>query len=218
MAKIAPSILSADFANMGEDIAKLETWGASLVHCDVMDGVFVPNMSFGPQMISAIKKYTTLPLDVHLMITQPERYVETFAKAGADIITIHQEATMHLQRTLKLIADCGMKVGVALNPATSLVTLEYILNDIDMVLIMTVNPGYGGQKLIPETLVKIKALKHMIAQSGKHIEIEVDGGVNAGNADQIIQAGADILVAGSAVFDTIDPKKAICAISERNMV
>lgn len=209
MTKVAPSILSADFANMGRDIEMLEKWGASYVHCDIMDGVFVPNMSFGPQLIKAIKKYTNLPLDVHLMITQPERYVEMFANAGADIITVHQEATMHLQRTLKLISDCGAKVGVALNPATSISSLENVLGDIDMVLIMTVNPGYGGQSLIPATINKIAAMKSMIEKSGKHIEIEVDGGIYPNNAQELISAGADIIVAGSAVFGSDDPQKAV---------
>ena len=209
MVKVAPSILSADFANMGEDVAKLEAWDASLVHCDVMDGVFVPNMSFGPQMIRAIKKYTRLPLDVHLMMIQPEKYVETFVQAGAYIITVHQEATMHLQRTLKLITSSGAKAGVALNPATSLSTLENILDDIDMVLVMTVNPGYGGQVLIPAMMRKVAAMKRMIEESGRHIEIEVDGGIHAGNAPQLIRAGADVLVAGSAVFKADDPKKAV---------
>lgn len=209
MAKVAPSILSADFANMGRDIEMLKKWGASYAHCDVMDGVFVPNMSFGPQLIKAIKKYTSLPLDVHLMITQPERYVEMFAKAGADIITVHQEATMHLQRTLKLISDCGAKVGVALNPATSISSLENVLDDIDMVLIMTVNPGYGGQSLIPATISKIAAMKSMIEKSGNNIEIEVDGGIYPDNAQQLISAGADIIVAGSAVFGSKNPQKAV---------
>lgn len=209
MVKVAPSILSADFANMGRDIGMLEKWGAAYVHCDIMDGVFVPNMSFGPQLIKAIKKYTSLPLDVHLMITQPERYVEMFAKAGADIITVHQEATTHLQRTLNLISDCGAKVGVALNPATSISSLENVLSDIDMVLIMTVNPGYGGQSLIPATIKKIAAMKNMIEKSGKHIEIEVDGGIYPDNAQELISAGADIIVAGSAVFGSTDPHKAV---------
>jgi ribulose-phosphate 3-epimerase len=216
MIKVAPSILSADFANMGNDIAKLEPWGASLVHCDVMDGEFVPNMSFGAQMVKAIRKYTSLPLDVHLMINKPECFIEDFAKAGADIITIHQEACIHLHRTIKLITSCGIKAGVALNPATSISTLENVIDDIDMVLIMTVNPGFGGQVFIPSMLKKIAALKDMIIQSGKNIEIEIDGGVTVDNASSIEKAGADILVAGSAVFNADDPKDAIRRISKGN--
>ncbi len=213
MAKVAPSILSADFAKMGSDIAKLEKWGASFIHCDVMDGMFVPNMSFGPQMIKAIRKHTLLPIDVHLMILQPERYVEVFAKSGADIITVHQEATMHVCRTLKLIAAQGVKAGIALNPATSLVELENILDDIDIVLLMTVNPGFGGQIFIPSMINKIQKLKNMIEHSGKNIEIEVDGGVTVQNALAIKKAGADILVAGSAIFNSANPKKSVCEIA-----
>ena len=209
MAKIAPSILSADFANMGKDVAKLEDWGASLVHCDVMDGLFVPNMSIGPQMISAIREYTKLPLDVHLMVTQPEKHVVTFANAGADIITVHQEATVHLHRALKIIKDCGKKAGAAINPATSIVSLENVLDDIDIVLIMAVNPGFGGQRFIPAMIHKIAAMKMMIEQSGRCIEIEVDGGIYIENSAEIARAGADILVAGSAVFGADDPQKTI---------
>jgi ribulose-phosphate 3-epimerase len=213
MVKVAPSILSADFASMGTDVAKLSAWGASLVHCDVMDGVFVPNMSFGPQMIRAIKAYTALPLDVHLMIAQPERYVEVFALAGADIIIVHQEATAHLHHTVKMIREHGVMAGVALNPATSLSFIENMLDDLDMVLVMTVNPGYGGQTFIPAMFRKIAALKQMIAGSGAHIEIEVDGGVMEDNAADIIRAGADILVAGNAIFTANDPGKALRRIA-----
>lgn len=209
MAKVAPSILSADFANMGPAVAKLEDWGASLVHCDVMDGIFVPNMSFGSQMIGAIKAYTTLPLDVHLMITQPEHYVELFAHAGADRITVHHEATLNLHRTLSLIKECGVKTGVALNPDTSIRSIKDVLDIIDIVLIMTVNPGYGGQSLIPAMLGKIAEMKNMIEASGRHIEVEADGGVSADNATALVHAGADILVAGTAVFQAKDPEKTI---------
>lgn len=218
MAIVAPSILSADFANMGRDMAMLESWGASLVHCDVMDGMFVPNMSFGPQMIRAIKGYTALPLDVHLMIAQPERYVEMFVQAGADIITVHQEATLHLHRTLTRIKDCGAKAGVAMNPATSISTLENVLDDIDMILVMLVNPGYGGQSLIPAMIDKVAAMKRMIENTGHKIEIEVDGGVDANNAPKLIQAGADILVVGSAVFGADNPKKALGDIYLREVL
>ena len=213
IAKVAPSILSADFSNMGSDVAKLKEWGADIVHFDVMDGMFVPNMSFGPQMIKACRKYSDLTFDVHLMIEQPERYIELFADAGADIITIHQEATVHLHRALKLISSYGKKAGIALNPATSLSVLDEIYNDIDMVLIMTVNPGFGGQEFIPETAGKISRLRQEIIKRGKTIEIETDGGTTAENAEMIRDAGADILVAGSAVFGASSPAGAIEIIS-----
>ena len=209
MAKISPSILAADFANIGRDIQKLEAWGASLVHCDIMDGVFVPNISFGPQMIRAIRPYTSLPLNVHLMIVQPEKYIEEFVKAGADIITVHQESTVHLHRALSLIKSCGVKAGVALNPATSISSIENALDIVDLALIMTVNPGYGGQSLIPSTLGKVAGVKRMVESGGYNIEIEVDGGVNESNATELIKAGADILVAGTAVFSAEDPQKAV---------
>jgi len=209
MAIVAPSILASDFANISQSVSKLETWGASYVHCDVMDGVFVPAVTFGAQFISAIKPYTTLPMDVHLMITQPERHVEVFAKAGADIITVHQEATTHLHRTLQLIKDMGIKTGVALNPATSIATIENVLDMIDMVLLMTVNPGLGGQEFIPAMLNKVCMMKKMITNSGLSIDIQIDGGVTIGNAGSVVKAGADILVAGTTVFKADDPQKAI---------
>jgi len=213
MAKVAPSILAADFANMGRDVGKLHAWGASLVHCDVMDGFFVPNISFGSQLIRAIKPLTPLPLDVHLMITQPERYVEEFVQAGADILTVHQEVTPHLHRVLALIRDCGaktgVKTGVALNPSTHISTIEYVLDMIDLVLIMTCDPGYGGQQLIPAMIDKVAAMKRMVERSGFDIEIEVDGGVCEKNAAALVKAGVDILVAGTAVFDAGDPQQVV---------
>lgn len=209
MAKVAPSILSADFANMGRDVGKLEAWGASYVHCDVMDGIFVPNISMGPNLIKAVKPYTKLPVDAHLMITQPERYVELFARAGADIITVHRESTPHLHRAFMLIKENGAKAGVALNPATGVAAVENVLDIIDMVLIMTVNPGFGGQSLIPAMIDKVAAMKKMIEQAGLPIKIQVDGGVCAENAPALVRAGADILVAGSAVFGAENPQKAI---------
>lgn len=205
MIKIAPSILSADFGNMDRDIEMLNKAGADYVHCDVMDGMFVPNMTFGFQMISAVKKVAEMPLDVHLMIEQPERYVERFAQAGADIISVHVEATNHLQRTLKQITGCGAKAAVVLNPATPLETIKYVMDDVEMVLLMSVNPGYGGQSFIPAVLDKITDLRKMIIQTGRDIDIEVDGGVSTDNCKTIINAGANVLVAGSAVFNADDP-------------
>jgi len=204
---LAPSILSADFAKLAEDVKKSEQGGADWLHIDVMDGMFVPNISFGQKMIADLRKKTDLPLDVHLMVEKPERYVEEFAKAGADYITVHQEATTHLDRTLALICTCGCKSGVALNPATSPETLRYVLDQVDMILVMSVNPGFGGQKFIPSALDKIRAIREMIGD--RPIVIEVDGGVNGENAPLLKEAGAEILVAGSSVFGADDPKKAI---------
>jgi len=213
MAKVAPSILAADFANMGRDVRKLEEWGASMVHCDVMDGVFVPNMSIGPQLIKAIKPYTRLPLDVHLMIVQPERHIGLFASAGADRITIHQEATPHLHRALALIKENGAKTGIALNPSTNIATIENVLDMLDMVLIMTVNPGYGGQNFIHAMYDKVAALKRLIIGSGCNIDIQVDGGVGPDNAAALVRAGVDVLVAGTSVFGADDPEAAIRLMS-----
>lgn len=207
MIKIAPSILSADFTNMQHAVENLKQWNADLVHCDVMDGMFVPNISFGQKMIADLRGKTDLPLDVHLMVEQPERYIESFAKAGADYITVHQEATVHLNRTLALIRSCRCKSGVALNPATSPETLRYVLDQVDMILVMSVNPGFGGQKFIPSALDKVRALKEMIGD--RPIVIEVDGGVNLKNAPLLAQAGAEILVAGSSVFGAENPAAAI---------
>jgi len=213
MAKVAPSILASDFANVGRDVGKLEAWGAAMVHCDVMDGVFVPNITFGPQLVKAIKPYTSLPLDVHLMIVQPERHIEAFAKAGADSITVHQEATPHLHRALALIKENGAKAGVALNPSTNIATIENILDMVDMVLIMTVNPGYGGQPFIPAMYGKVAALKRMIIGAGYHIDIQVDGGVVPENAAELVRAGVDVLVAGTSVFRAEDPGAAVRVMS-----
>lgn len=211
--KIAPSILSADFAKLGEEIKDVEAGGAELIHIDVMDGHFVPNITIGPLIVDAIRPHTKLPLDVHLMIEQPEKYVADFAKAGADIITIHQEATVHLHRAIHQIKELGVKVGVALNPATSLSTIEDILPDLDMILLMTVNPGFGGQKFIPSVLNKINRLRNTLTEMNlSQMDIEVDGGVNELTAKKVIDAGANILVAGSAVFGQLDRKKAIQSI------
>lgn len=209
MVKVAPSLLSADFCNMEQGLRLMEQGKADYLHCDIMDGMFVPNISFGFQMISRIKELTEIPLDVHLMIEQPERYIERFAEAGSDIITVHVEATNHLQRVLKQIAQCGKQPGVVLNPATPLETIKYVLDDVDMVLLMSVNPGYGGQSFIPAVMQKVRDLKAMIDASGKKIDIEVDGGVDAKNCAQLCEAGATVLVAGSAVFGAEDPAKAI---------
>lgn len=212
MIKIAPSILSADFAKLGAEINDVENGGADYIHVDVMDGHFVPNITIGPLIVNAIRPTTKLPLDVHLMIENPDLYIPEFAKAGADIITVHVEACKHLHRTVHLIKDHGVKAGVVLNPATPVNTIEHILDDIDMVLFMTVNPGFGGQKFIHSVLPKIKKAASMINERGLDIEIEVDGGVNPETAKLCIEAGANVLVAGSAVFNKEDRKKAIEAI------
>jgi ribulose-phosphate 3-epimerase len=211
--QIAPSILSADFAKLGQEIQDVEQGGADVIHVDVMDGHFVPNITIGPLIVSAIRPHTKLPLDVHLMIEQPDRYIENFAKAGADIITVHAEACTHLHRTIQLIKGCGVKASVALNPATPLQCLDYILEELDMVLIMTVNPGFGGQAFIPSTLSKIKALRTQLDQKGLvSVPIEVDGGIAPGTAASVVQAGASVLVAGSAVFGKDNRQAAIQAI------
>lgn len=212
MIKIAPSILSADFANLGKEIKDVENGGADYIHVDVMDGHFVPNITIGPLIVNAIRPTTSLPLDVHLMIENPDLYIPEFAKAGADIITVHVEACKHLHRTIHLIKDNGVKAGVVLNPATPVNVIEHILDDIDMVLFMTVNPGFGGQKFIHSVLPKIKTATQMIKDRGLNIEIEVDGGVNPETAKLCIEAGANVLVAGSAVFNMEDRKNAIAAI------
>lgn len=187
----------------------MERAGADYLHCDIMDGVFVPNISFGFQMISRLNEITDIPLDVHLMIVQPERYIERFAQAGADFITVHAEATDHLQRVLKQIAQCGKKPGVVLNPATPLEMVKYVLDDVDMILLMSVNPGYGGQSFIPAIMQKVEDLRTMIDTTGKKIDIEVDGGVDMKNCTRLREAGATVLVAGSAVFGAEDPAQAV---------
>jgi ribulose-phosphate 3-epimerase len=197
---LAPSILSADLLQLKEQVELVASNGADFIHVDVMDGHFVPNLTFGPNMVSALKKITNLPLDVHLMIENPDREIEKYAKAGADIITVHQEACTHLHRCLQEIRQQGMKAGVSLNPATPLSSIENILDDIDLLLIMSVNPGFGGQKFIPQSLVKIAKAKEMIVHSGNNILLEVDGGIDPSTAKKVIQKGANVLVAGNAVF------------------
>ena len=209
MIKIAPSILSADFANLGNEIKDVENGGADYIHIDVMDGHFVPNITIGPLIVDAVRPTTTLPLDVHLMIENPDLYIEAFAKAGADIITVHQEACPHLHRTLQMIKSCGVKSGVVINPATPVSFIKEVLADIDMVLVMTVNPGFGGQSFIENTLSKIKELDRLRKENNYDYEIEVDGGVNEKTAQMCVDAGADVLVAGSAVFNEADRAGAI---------
>ena len=209
MIKVAPSILSADFTKMYDAVKMLEAAGADYVHCDVMDGMFVPNITFGQYMIRDLRKHTKLPLDVHLMIQAPERYVEEFADAGADIITVHAEASIHLDRTLQLIRGKGKKCGVSLNPHTPLDVLEYVLDSVDMVLLMSVNPGFGGQSFIPSALQKAVDLKAMIDERNLPVDIEMDGGIGAKNIKQVAEAGVNVVVAGSAVFSADDPKEMI---------
>ena len=199
MVKISPSLLSADFANMQKEVSALEKAGADWLHFDVMDGCFVPNLTFGPGLIKAIRPHSKLVFDVHLMIVEPEKKIEWFAKSGADIITVHAEACRHLDRALSEIRKYGCKAGVSLNPATPPEVLEYVLDKADLILVMSVNPGFGGQKFIDSQLEKIAQVKKMIGQ--RAIEIEVDGGINQANAAKVISAGADVLVAGTAVFD-----------------
>ena len=209
MVKIAPSILSADFSKLGEEIKDVERGGADYIHVDLMDGHFVPNITIGPLIVDSIRPITKLPLDVHLMIENPDQYIEDFAKAGADYITVHVEACRHLHRTIHLIKSLGVKAGVVLNPATPVQLIEPIIEDLDMVLLMSVNPGFGGQKFILSVLSKIKQVKEMSEQKGLNLEIEVDGGVNEETALLCVEAGATVLVAGSAVFNQSDRRDAI---------
>ncbi|MCM3178297.1 ribulose-phosphate 3-epimerase [Cytobacillus horneckiae] len=212
MVKIAPSILSADFSKLGEEIKDVEQGGADYIHIDVMDGHFVPNITIGPLIVDAIRPITKLPLDVHLMIENPDQYIEAFAKAGADYITVHVEACQHLHRTIQLIKSYGIKAGVVLNPATPVQSIKHVLEDIDMVLLMTVNPGFGGQKFITSVLPKIAEVKQLIEAGDLQVEIEVDGGVNEETAKLCMEAGADVLVAGSAVYNKENRAEAIAAI------
>lgn len=214
MIKIAPSILSADFARLAEEVREVEKAGADYIHIDVMDGQFVPNITMGPNIVKALRPVTTLPLDVHLMIADPDRFIGDFAEAGADIITVHAEACTHLHRTVQLIRSYGVKAGVVLNPHTPHEVLEYVIDDLDMVLLMTVNPGFGGQSFIGEVVPKISKVCAMIRARGLSTEIEVDGGITAETIAECAKAGANVFVAGSAIYNKEDRAAALAAIRE----
>ena len=214
MALLAPSLLSADFVRLAEEIARVEAAGADWLHLDIMDGHFVPNLTFGPPVVAAIRKISKLPLDVHLMVSNPAALVEQFAEAGANYLTVHVETEPHLHRLVNRIRELGVKPAVTLNPATSVDLLDEILSEVDMVLVMSVNPGFGGQKFIPASLDKIRRLRQKLKRLDRQVLIEVDGGVNQATAPQLIEAGADVLVAGSAVFGSADMKTTITALKQ----
>jgi ribulose-phosphate 3-epimerase len=214
MIKIAPSILASDFSKLGYEIKKVEDAGADLIHIDVMDGHFVPNITIGPPVIKCLKALTKLPFDVHLMISEPDRYIDDFVDAGADIISVHVECSWHLNRTIQSIKQKGVKAAVALNPATPLSTIECILEDIDMVLLMTVNPGFGGQSYIGSVTEKIRKLKSIIKSKDLDIDIEVDGGIGLDNIYSVTEAGANVIVAGSTIYKSKDIKKTIKELKE----
>ena len=212
--RIAPSILSANFAALGDDIRKVEEAGAQILHVDVMDGHFVPNITIGPPVVKSIKQVTKLPLDVHLMIYNPDRYIPAFAHAGAAMLTVHAEATVHLDRTLNHIRSQNVMVGVSLNPATPVAHVEHVLGLVDMLLIMTVNPGFGGQKFIPYTVEKIKEARRLIEERNYRCVIEVDGGIDTATVPTVVKAGAEVLVAGSAIFNSPDPGQKVKELME----
>lgn len=210
--KISPSILSADFTRLKDELKAVADAGADYIHIDVMDGRFVPNITIGPFIVEAVKRASNLPLDVHLMIEAPERYITDFAKAGSNIITVHAEATRHLHRTVQAIKEAGAKAGVSLNPATPVSSIEEILPELDLVLVMSVNPGFSGQSFIASSLKKIERIRKMISACGKAVELEVDGGIKVSNIKEAVTAGADVFVSGSGVFGTPDYKKTISAM------
>jgi len=210
--QIAPSLLSADFAALGDAVARAERGGADLIHVDIMDGHFVPNLTIGPPVVKSLKRVAHVPLDVHLMIEDPDRYAEAFVEAGAASLTVHVEAVVHLHRTVQLVKSLGVKAGVALNPATPICALEQIAGDVDYVLVMTVNPGFGGQTFIPRSTSKVRAVRELLRREGSSAPIEVDGGIDVHTAPLIVAAGADILVAGNALFGAQDPAAAIRAL------
>jgi len=215
MKKIAPSILSADFTRLGEEVREVEKAGADYIHVDVMDGHFVPNITIGPLIVAAVRGVTKLPLDVHLMISNPDQYVDDFIKAGADILTVHAEAVHHLHRSIQYIKKAGAKAAVSLNPATPLEWIEYVLSEVDMVLLMSVNPGFGGQKFIPAVIPKIERLREMMDKRGLTVEIEVDGGIGPDTIKEVSSAGADVFVAGSAIFYSGNYAETIRIMRER---
>ncbi|KJE27707.1 ribulose-phosphate 3-epimerase [Geobacillus kaustophilus] len=214
MIRIAPSILSADFARLAEEIRSVEEGGADWIHVDVMDGHFVPNLTFGPPVVAAIRPVTKLPLDVHLMIADPDRYIPAFAKAGADVISVHVEACVHLHRTIHFIKEQGVKAGVVLNPHTPVEMIRHVIADVDLVLLMTVNPGFGGQAFIPAVVPKIREVARMASEQNKEVDIEVDGGINAKTAPLCVEAGANVLVAGSSIYNEPDRAAAIRTLRE----
>lgn len=216
MIKIAPSILASDFSKLGEEIVKVEKAGADLIHIDVMDGHFVPNITIGPPVVKCLRKTTKLPFDVHLMIENADLYINDFIDAGADIISVHVEANPHIHRTLQFIKQRGIKSAVALNPSTPLETLRWLMDDLDMVLLMTVNPGFGGQSFIEGMTEKVRELRKMANNKGKNVDIEVDGGIDTGNIYRITEAGANVIVAGSTVYKAPDTREIIKSLREKS--
>lgn len=217
MIKLAPSILSADFSNLLEDVKKVENAGCEYLHIDVMDGHFVPNITIGPLVVESLRKHSNMVFDTHLMIENPDNYIEAFAKAGSDLIVVHQEACKHLHRTIQGIKNLNVKAGVALNPATPVETIKHVLKDLDMVLIMTVNPGFGGQSFIEGMLDKIKELRSMIKDMGFEVDIQVDGGIKEENIHKVVEAGANIIVAGSAIFGSNDIPQTVKNLRENSL-